>query len=242
MAITYITEVDATTTVAGATLTSTPANSVGNLVLGWFIARNATGLNTQTYTVTDTGGNVWHEFGGGILHSTNEWLDFYYSITTAISGTLSWTASGTNAATNANAFYTQEFHSTLGWSGPDSSAGAGLATGTANTAIGPAAPANPTVQNNEVAFAIAAQFGATPTWSGQTAGYTVGTGQTSNVSGASIHFQSAYQILSATGSQTYSATSSVSALWQAGLVCFKETVAGGTGYVPPRRKSYYLAI
>lgn len=75
---------------------------------------------------------------------------------------------------------------------------------------------------------MTSQFG-TDTFSAQTAGFTTRTTLSSAVAGVGLTQQTAWQVLAATGTQVYAATSNNSAIWGAAVSTFKEAAAALLG-------------
>lgn len=215
MALAFVKETSATETTAATTLTLTPANTIGNLLV-LSIAQRPT--STTVSTVADTGGNTWTlSEAGASLQSV------YYSLTTAVSGTLTVTMS----AASSLVLSCLEFSGVAASSFTDVKAISG--TSTANNA--PTLSTATTANANDVVVAWVQQQVSAPTFSAQTAGYTVQTLHGS-ATAQPLCMQAAYKIVAATGTQTYGLSSTSSAAWTVAIVTFKASGSSaitGTG-------------
>lgn len=184
----------------------TPANTLGNLL----VLCNSS-HDSPILTVVDTGGNVWTQAGTDQVSGTCTGA-VWYSITTAVSGTLTVTYGANNAAccsllefSGANATPFDKFLKNAG-------ATSSPATGTSAA----------TSTNFQVVVAFIGGFG-TQTYSAQTAGYTPLTKLNSIVASHNQSLQSAYKIVSTAGTQAYGATQTSGTTWTAMLATFKSS-------------------
>ncbi len=202
--IAFVTETSNTETTAATTLTLTPANTIGNLLV-LCIANRPSSVTISS--VADTGGNTWTLDIGGANGA--DLISVYYSLTTAVSGTLTVTMS----ASSTLVLSCLEFS---GITAADvvaaTSTGIGSNTPTKTTAA--------TTKANDVVVAWVSQQVNAPTFSAQTAGYNVQTQHSSNTAQPTT-LQAAYKIVAATGTQTYGLTSSSSLTWTEAIATFK---------------------
>lgn len=199
--IAFVTETFNTETVAATTLTLTPGNTAGNLLVLCLGDRPSSATVTS---VADTGGNTWTlSTGNGGLQSV------YYSKTGFVSGTLTVTMSVASTL----------ILSCLEFSGiaasPADVKGIGTAASTA-----PSATSGVLAHANDVLIAWVAQQINAPTFSSPTSGWTVLT-QRNSVTAQPISMQAAYKIVAATTTQTYSLTSSSAVQWTEIIAAFK---------------------
>ena len=223
MSLSFIKNTGYSENVASATMALTPANTIGNLLVLSVGSRNAIAI-APVSTVADTGGNTWTKLGARTQAGALD-EEFWWTVATAVCGTLTVTFGGTSASTTTGLGDVQEWHSTIGWpaSPPDVSLFNG---GTASTSLTTGTSAA-TVQASEVVIAMALANGS-GTFSAQTAGYTTQTLLSSAVPSVGAIMQTAYKILAATGTQSYGCTDSASTIWEAALATFKESAASGT--------------
>ncbi|HUZ01601.1 MAG TPA: hypothetical protein VMU89_14730 [Thermomicrobiaceae bacterium] len=220
MALSFIKDTGYSENVASATMALTPANTIGNLLVLSVGSRNAVAI-APVSTVADTGGNTWTKLGARTQAGALD-EEIWWTVATAVCGTLTVTFGGTSASTTTGLADVQEWHSTIGWpaSPPDASVFNGGAASTSLTTGN--SPATGNASEVSVAMALAAGAG---TFSAQTAGYTTQTELSSAVPSVAAILQTAYKILAATGVQSYGCTHSASTIWEAALATFAEATA-----------------
>lgn len=182
---------------ASAALTLTPANTSGNLlVLCIGAAHPAT--SGKVLSVSDSGGNIWQPFPG--VQPTSG-AALWYSNTTHVAGTVSVQMTAPDSMVASCLEFSGQATGTvadaLGWTALDAKQTAPAAVTTTTT-----------LQANEVAVAFVWGYGGsagTDTLGGQTAGFVV---QGTRTDSSNDAMQSAYRILSATGTVTYGLTDS----------------------------------
>lgn len=196
----FVNETSFTEAATAVTGTVTPGNAGGNLLV-LYIAYRTTALNVVS--VTDTEGNVWT---AGATGQAGEAL--YYLLAPGDVGTVTVTMSG--AATLAM--------SCVEVSGAQAVIDKNAVATAASTAI--TATTAATTNADDIVLAFVAQQANAPAFSAQSAGYTV-LPQHVSATASPLSIQAAYQIVAATGPQTYSVTSSSAAAWFEDVVAFK---------------------
>jgi phospholipase C len=189
----------------------TLATTSGDLLVDAVKVRNVNGPLTVVTGISDSGGNAW--IRAAAIQSGKTDQEIWYAMNTrGISSSGSVDVTVTAAA--AIAMTVIEVRGIAGSAALDVTAsrtGSSNAPTTGTTAV--------TKNADEVAVAdIGWNTGVTP--SGQTAGYTSLAAAQSKVSGEPIGEQAAVLVLSATGTQSYSATLSKSALWTGVIATF----------------------
>ena len=189
----FVKETSATESLVSATETITPANTLGNFLALGIAARGSLGLQTVV-SVTDTGGSTWESVVGASTNNGNLDVEVWYSNTTAIAGTVTVTLTGLCSTVL----------SCIEFSGVDTYDVVKVANGLSTSpATGTSAT---TAKMSEAVFAFVGCIDTTA-FSSQTSGYTPETQHTSTVTALNITAQSAYKIVSATGTQSYGLTS-----------------------------------
>lgn len=196
----FVKETTFTEASTAGTAVITPNNAIGNLLV-LHVALNTT---TITTTVADTGGNTWNLIQTDASYKSCQ----YYSLTTAVSGTLTVTFSGAVSAVLSCLEFNNIPSSPLDVHIEAHGSSTAPATGTSSA----------TAQADEIVVAFVCNAGAN-VYSGQTGGYTVRPILLSTASTENL--QSAYQILSSTGTQSYGLTLGTSHPWTAMLATFK---------------------
>lgn len=205
MAIAFVAETFATEAAVATTEAVTPGNTAGNLLVLGIAARGSAALQSVS-SVADTGGNTWAKVPSGFTTSGNLDCEVWWTLSTAVAGTVTVTLSGLCSTVL----------SCVEFSGASSIDIAKAASGTS------AAPATgTTAATGHAAEAVFAFVGSlsTTAFSAQTAGYTTDTQHTSTISGLNCSAQTAYKILSATGTQSYGLTAGNNS-WCAIIVTF----------------------
>jgi Carboxypeptidase regulatory-like domain/IPT/TIG domain len=202
----------------------TAATGAGDLLVAVIRTRNITTL-APVSTVADSATNSWTRATSKSQGSGDEEIWYAasaHSLTTAQSVTV--TVGGSAAASTAIAFTVLDVSGAAASSPLDvvatNAASSGQTASTGTTAT--------TTQGSEIAISDIAWNTASITVSGQTAGYTQLPTQTSKVTSSATGEQGAWQLLSTTGAQSYSATLSASAAWTGAIATFKT----GTAPVP----------
>ena len=205
-----------------ATLSASPgaATTAGDLLVATVRDRNTT-ATAPVSTVTDSAGNVWSR--AAAITSGQAVEEIWYvagSLSLSSSQAVTVTVGGTSAATSAISFTVLDVTGT---------AAAPLdvsATKSGNTQPASTGTTSTTAQASEIAIGDIG-WNASVTVSGQTAGYTTTAVEQSTVSGSAAGEQAGWQLLSATGAQTYGATlSSSTVVWTGAIVTFKVGVSG----------------
>ncbi len=220
MSISFVKNTGYEETAQSSTMALTPGNTVGNLLVLQVASRNTTALATVS-SVADTGGNTWARFQSD-SHGPLDG-ECWWTVATAVCGTLTVTWGGTSPATTTGTAEVLEWNSTIGW--PASPPDAFTAAGGAGTAL-TTGTSGATVQASEVVVAMAVAVG-TGTFTAQTAGYTVQTQLSSLVPSLGAIMQTAYLVLTATGTQLYHCTDSASTTGMATLATVKEATGPG---------------
>jgi Carboxypeptidase regulatory-like domain/IPT/TIG domain len=196
---------------------TTGATGAGDLLVAVIRTRNITTL-APVSTVADSATNSWTLATSKSQGSGDEEIWYAasaHSLTTGQSVTV--TVGGSAASTTAIAFSVLDVTGAAASSPLDVVATNGASSGqTASTGT-----TAPTAQASEIAISDIAWVTGSVTVSGQTAGYTVLPTQTSKVSGGATGEQGAWQLLSTTGAQSYSATLSASVAWTGAIATFK---------------------
>jgi len=217
----FVQETFATETAVSLTATIVPGNTAGDLLALGIAARGSTALQSVS-SVTDTGGNTWAKVPNGYTTSGNLDCEVWQTLSTAVAGTVTVTLSGLCSTVLSCVEYSGA--SSIDIAKAASGTSAAPATGTTGT----------TATAIEAVFAFVGSL-STTAFSAQTSGYTPETQHTSTITSLNCSAQSAYQILSATGTQSYGLTAG-NAAWCAIIVTFKgATVAAATGAIAPPR-------
>jgi hypothetical protein len=223
----------AANTTGSATLSKSPtaATTSGDLLVAVIRTRNTT-VKAPVSSVTDPASNHW-VMATSVTQGSQADQEIWYAanaaaLTTAQSITV--TVGGTAAASSAIAFTVLDI--TGATTSPlDVIAHNGGATQPASTGTTVA-----TGQASEIAIGDIGWNSSTVTVSGQTSSYTVLPIQNASVSGDGAGEQGAWQLLSATGAQSYSATlSSSTVAWTGAIATFKLAGTSGptiTGFSP----------
>jgi phosphatidylinositol-3-phosphatase len=201
-----------------ATLSASPsaATTAGDLLVALIRDRNTSAL-APVSSVTDTAGNHWVRDVSVTRgsHVDGEIWSVGNAASIASSQTITVTVGGASAATSAIAF------SVLDVTGASASALDATATNSGTTQPASTGTTATTAQASEIAIGdIGWNFSVTP--SGQTAGYTTTAIEQSTVSGSAAGEQAAWQLLTATGPRSYSATLSPSSVaWTGAIATFR---------------------
>jgi phosphatidylinositol-3-phosphatase len=201
-----------------ATLSASPsfATSAGDLLVALIRDRNARVL-APVSSVTDTAGNHWVRDASVSRgsHADGEIWSVGNAASVAGSQAITVKLGGTSAATSAIAFTVLEV------TGASASPLDVAATNSGSTQPASTGTTATTSQASEIAIGdIGWNLSATP--SGQTAGYTTTAVEQSTVSGNAAGEQAAWQLLTATGPRSYSATLSPSSVgWTGVIATFK---------------------
>jgi phosphatidylinositol-3-phosphatase len=201
-----------------ATLSAFPgtATTAGDLLVAVIRERNTTAL-APVSSVTDSAGNSWVR-AASVTRGKHADGEVWYAASAASlasSQAVTVTTGGTSASTSALTFTVLEVTGasaspldvTATKSGSKQPASTGATVGTA--------------QASEIAIGDIGWNGSV-TVSGQTAGYTTTAVEQSTISGSATGEQAAWQLLTATGAETYSATlSSSSAVWTGAIATFR---------------------
>ncbi len=209
-------------TTGAATLAASPttATAAGDLLIATIRTRNTTALAPVASVVDSNAADTWTRVGTAAVQGTNADGEIWYvanaaSLSTA--QTVTVTVGGTSSGTSAISFTVLDVAGMATSSPLDVTATKSGNTQPAN--VGPTAATN---QASELAVASLGWNGNGFTSSGQTTGYTVDAVHQSTASGSAAAEQAAYQVLSATGVQTYQATlSSTTAAWTGVIATFK---------------------
>ena len=199
------------------TLSATPGatTGAGDLLVAVIKVRNTSAAATVS-AVNDSGANTWTKAAGVAQGQAD--MEVWYTAGAAADTSVTVTVS----ASSAIAF------TVLDVTGAQTNPLDQTATAAASSTTPSAGPTGTTVQASELAVG-AVGWNGTPTPSGETAGYTLTAIQKSTATGSATGEESGYQLLSATGAQTYGATLSASVAWSAAIVTFKL----GNGSPPP---------
>jgi hypothetical protein len=207
---------------ASATLSVSPpaATTTGDLLVATIRTRNLTALAPVTSVVDSNAADIWARAGIAAVQGTNADGEIWYVANAASLGTgqsITVTVGGTSASTSAIAFTVLDVTGMATSSPLDATA-----TKSGNTQPASVGPTATTLQGSEVAISNLGWNGNGITSSLPSAGYTVDAIHQSTVSSTAAAEQAAFQILSATGAQTYQATlSSTSAAWTGVIATFK---------------------
>ncbi|MGA8923181.1 MAG: IPT/TIG domain-containing protein, partial [Candidatus Dormiibacterota bacterium] len=202
-------------TTAGTTLSKSPtaATAAGDLLVAVIRTRNTT-AKAPVSSVTDSASNHWVRAATTTQGSQADGEIWYAASAAALTTAQSITV--TLAASSAIAFTVVDITGATA-SPLDVIATKGGATQPASTGTTVA-----TAQASEIAIGDIGWNSSTGTVSGQTSGYTVLPTQNATVSGEGASEQGAWQLLSATGAQSYSATlSSSTVAWTGVIATFK---------------------
>jgi len=183
-------------TTLGTSLQATPGVSTvsGDLLVATIRTREASGAAATVTGVTDSAGNTWAK-ATSVLQGTPNDGEIWY-VANAISDTSVTVAVSAAAAVTFTVVEVSGAATTAVLDRTVTASGSSTAP-----AVGPSAT---TTQANEIVIAdIGWNTSLTPT--GQSSSYTVTAAEQSSVSGDNSGEQAAYQILSATGAQTYAA-------------------------------------
>src|SRR5450631_4045608 len=209
-------------TTASATLSVSPpaATTTGDLLVATIRTRNLTALAPVTSVVDSNAADIWARAGIAAVQGTNADGEIWYVANAASLGTgqsITVTVGGTSASTSAIAFTVLDVTGMATSSPLDVTA-----TKSGNTQPANAGPTATTAQASEVAISTLGWNGNGFTSSAPTPGYTVDAIHQSTVSSTAAAEQAAFQILSATGTQSYQATlSSSTAAWTGVIATFK---------------------
>src|SRR5450631_615611 len=205
-----------------ATLSAAPGTptTAGDLLVATIRDRNVT-APAPVVSVSDAASNHWVR-AANVTQGQAEGEIWYAAGAASLSASqaVTVTVGGTSASTSAIAFtvleVTGDVTTTLDVTA--TAAGSGTAASTGTTAT--------TAQASEIAIGNIGWNGA-PTPSGQKPGYTTTGIEQAKVSGGQAGEQAAWQLLSASGAQSYSATLSSAVAWTGAIATFK-TVIGPT--------------
>jgi Carboxypeptidase regulatory-like domain len=196
----------------------TAATGAGDLLVAVIRTRNITTL-APVSTVADSATNSWTRATSKSQGSGDE--EIWYAASAhslTIGQSVTVTVGGSAASSTAIAFTVLDVSGAVASSPLDvvatNAASSGQPASTGTTA--------PTTQASEIAISDIAWTTGGVTVSGQTAGYTVLPTQTSKVTNSATGEQGAWQLLSTTGAQSYSATlSSTTVAWAGAIATFK---------------------
>jgi hypothetical protein len=199
----------AANTAVGTTLSASPGatTGTGDLLVAVIKVRNTAALATVS-GVSDSISNTWTKATGVAQGQAD--MEVWYTAGAAAVTSVTVTVSASSAIAFTVLVVTGALTSPLDQ----------VATASATSTTPAAGPTGTTIQASELAVG-AVGWNATPTPSGETAGYTLAPIQKSTATGSATGEESAYQILSATGAQAYGATLSSSVAWTAVVVTFK---------------------
>ena len=209
-----------------ATLVASPsaATTAGDLLVAVIRDRNTTVL-APVISVTDSTGETWSH-AASVTQGTQAHGEIWYMATAAnlsTSQAVTVTVGGTSASTSAIAF------TVLDVTGASTTPLDVTATKGGNTQPAATGTTATTAQASEIAIGDIGWNG-NSTASVQTANYTVLPTQQSTVNNTAAGEQAAWQLLSATGAQSYSATlSSSTTAWTGAIATFE---VGGTSSTP----------
>ena len=212
----------------------TAATGGGDLLVAVIRTRNTTNL-APVSSVTDSASNHWVLAPNTkIAQGSQADQEIWYTANAAALATsqsIIVTVGGTSAATSAIAFTVLDVTGAAA-TPLDVSASKGGSTQPASTGITAA-----TTQASEIVIGDLGWNSNSVTVSGQQAGYTVLPLQSAGVSGSGAGEEGAWKLVSATGTQSYSATlSSSSVAWTGAIATFKTgapTTTTITGFSPP---------
>jgi len=204
-----------------ATLSASPsaATTAGDLLVAAIRDRNVTVLAPVT-AVTDTNtGDHWLK-AASITQGTNADGEIWYvanAASLATSQSVTVTVGGTQASKSAIAFTVVDVTGAATSSPLDV-----IATKSGNTQPASSGPTAATAQASEIAIGDIGWNNLSVAPSGQTAGYTATAVEQSTVSGSAAAEQAAWQLLTATGAQSYSAAlNSSTVAWTGAITTFK---------------------
>ncbi|MDQ6846609.1 MAG: hypothetical protein M3019_03375 [Candidatus Dormibacteraeota bacterium] len=212
----FVQSFGAATATGSATLSTSPqtATTAGDLLVATIRDRNLT-TPAAIVSVTDSASNVWVRAASVAQGQAVEEIWYVANaarISTAQSVTV--TVGGTSASSSAIAFTVIEAagdaSTTRDVSATASGTGTAASTGTTGA----------TSQASEIAIGDVGWNGAS-TPSAQAAGYTPTAVEQAKVSGGQAGEQAAWQVLSATGAQSYGAKLSSSVAWTGAIATFK---------------------
>ena len=196
------------------------ATTTGDLLVATIRTRNTTALAPVTGVVDSNAADTWSRAGSAAVQGTNADGEIWYVANAASLGTgqsITVTVGGTSASTSAIAFTVLDLTGMVTSSPLDATT-----TKSGNTQPANVGPTATTLQASEVAISTLGWNGNGFTSTAQTAGYTVDAIHQSTVNSTAAAEQAAFQILSATGAQSYQATlSSTSAAWTGVIATFK---------------------
>lgn len=210
----------------GATLSASPSatTGAGDLLVALTTDRNTTAL-APVSSVTDSAGNSWVR-AVSVAHGTHAEGEIWYAANSASltsSQAVMVTVGGTSASTSAVAF------TVLDVSGASASPLDTTATKSGSRQPASTGTTAATAQASEIAVGDIG-WNASVTPSGQTAGYTTSAVEQSTVSGSAAGEQAAWDLLTAVGPTSYSATlSSPAVAWTGAIATFRT----GTSTPPP---------
>jgi hypothetical protein len=200
----------AANTTATTTLLATPGSGTGagDLLVAVVKVRHTTAPLATVSGVTDSASNTWSK-AAGVTSGTQADMEVWYASSAAsVTG-----VTVAVAAASAIAFTVLDITGALATPLDKTAtlAGTSTAPSTGTTAA--------TAQGSEIAIAGIGWNG-TATPSGQTTGYTTTAIQSSTATGSATGEQASWEILSATGTQTYGATLSASVAWTGAIATF----------------------
>jgi len=196
------------------TLSASPktATTSGDLLVALIRDRNTTALSPVS-TVTDSSGNRWVRAAGVTSGSQADGEIWYAPSAASVASSQAVTV--TVASASAIALTVLEV------TGASASPLDVAASKSGNSQPSTTGVTTTTAQGSEIAVADIGWNGSL-TVSGQTAGYSLTAAEQSTVSGDAAGEQAAWQLLSATGVQSYSATlSSSTATWTGAIATFR---------------------
>jgi hypothetical protein len=198
------------------TCTLAQATTAGSILVAT-IAMGATATPSTTVS-TVTGGGTWAKVSADNPATRKDSSEIWWTAPTA--GTTSVVI--TPAATCGIAGHVYEF------SGCNTSSPFDQGSGTDGSSTAATTPSATTTLANEALVAVINQGVSTVTVSGGTAGWTGAAQQIAHPTSATAGENSAYQIVSSTGTYTYALTLSATAVWSGCIATFK--AAGSTSY------------
>ena len=205
----------------GNTLSASPSTATtgGDLLVAVVRTRSTSGSIQSVTSVSDSNGETWSR-AADRASGQGDQSTWYFAGALSLSPSQSVTVTAGTATTTAIAFTVLEV------TGATGSPLDVTATNAGNTEPASTGTIPTTAQASEVAIADIGWNGSY-TASAQTPGYTFVGAQTSTVKGSAEAEQAAWQLLSATGSQTYGATiSSSTVAWTGAIATFKLGVSG----------------
>ncbi len=207
----FVQAASGTETATATSLTGTfpAATTSGHLLV--LSASVYTGGANRITSVTDSAGNIWTRIGSYYVSGNRSDGELWYSAN----------AKSVTTVTVHNASKTSVSLEALEFSGVATASPLDVSAGISKTSTAASSGTATSTAPNELAFGFVAGHGNSQTISVTSPGYTSQSQQTSTGSGTSTTVVTGYEVLAASGAQSFSGTFGTAMYWASGIAVFK---------------------